>query len=97
MKRSRRERDRALNDATVAAHGRPSTRRERMLARMAADDWAGAFRSAVALAPTHDDRMTVERAYEALQRPAFCRQIGRDPDQLIEAGKAVLRRMAEGG
>jgi len=38
------------------------------------------------------DKAAVERAWQALQRPAFCRELGRDPEALLREGLTALRR-----
>jgi len=59
---------------------------------VAAGRWREAFRIAVKLRGLGDDAKVIARAQDGLARPDFCRQLGRDPDVLVEAGKAVLRR-----
>lgn len=73
------------------AVGEPPTRAEKLHAHVVAGRWREALRLAVKLS-LGDDKVTVERAWEAMSRPDFTRQLGRDPEALIEAGKAVLLR-----
>lgn len=54
---------------------------------MAAEAWHQALRLA---ASWPDARPATRKAWEAAARPEFQRQLGRDPDALIEAGKAEL-------
>lgn len=69
-----------------------------VLAAMARDDWPEAIRLAAKFPRLGAQAQAIMRAHEALQRPAFQRQLGRDPAQLIEAGKAALNeRYANAG
>lgn len=73
------------------APGEPDTRVERVVEAVAAGDWRAAFRRAVRLS-LGEDKEAIERGWEALTRPAFVRELGRDPKSLIEAGKVALKR-----
>ncbi len=91
---ARRAIDRATNSGAVAAKGRPATRTERARGRMLAGDWAGAFRAASKISgPTPGERETLTRAYEATLRPEWCRQLGQDPDAIVEAARVILARV----
>lgn len=75
------------------APGEPDTKLERLQRLVAAEDWYGAFKLGASVGrQLGDDRETIQRAWEAMQRPDFVRELHRDPDALIEAGKAALRR-----
>lgn len=56
-----------------------------------ADRWKDALRLARRMR-IQADRKALDRAWEAFTRPEFLRQLGRDPEQMIEAGIAELRR-----
>lgn len=58
---------------------------------MAADDWQLAVTIAARFPRLGAARDAVLGAREAFERPDFQRQIGRDPADLIEKGKAALR------
>lgn len=55
---------------------------------VATDRWREALKLA---ASWPDAAKEVRQAWEACARPDFQRQLGRDPDALIEAGKAALK------
>lgn len=74
------------------AAGEPDTRLERIRAAMAADDWPRALRIASRMSSLGDEKAAILSAWEAHQRPDFQRSIGKDPEAIIEAGKAALRR-----
>jgi len=57
---------------------------------MARADWPDAIRLAAKFPRLGEQAGAIRAANEAVQRPAFQRQIGRDPAVLIEAGKAAL-------
>lgn len=73
------------------AQGEPLRPFEKVVAAVAAGDWHQAFRRAVKLS-LGEDKAAIERGWEALTRPAFVRELGRDPEVMIEAGKVALRR-----
>ncbi len=73
------------------APGEPRSTFERVAEAVAAGDWKAAFRGARGLS-LGEDKAAIERGWEALTRPAFVRELGRDPDALIEVGKVALRR-----
>lgn len=59
-------------------------------AAIAARDVRGALRIAARFHVLGDAREVVTRGWEALARPDFYRQIGRDPDALVAAGWAAV-------
>jgi hypothetical protein len=67
------------------------TKRAKLLAYMVAGDW----RKALSLANSFHDlgahAAAIRGGHEAMQRPDFQRQIGRDPDAAIAAGVAALQ------
>ncbi len=73
------------------APGEPDKAGE-LRATVASENWREALRMATKLPRLGDDKKTIERAWEAFSRPDFCRQLGRDPEALIAAGVAVLKR-----
>jgi len=74
------------------AAGEPEPKVERLKRFIAAEDWRAAFKLAASLPRLGDDRVAIQRAQEAITRPDFVRELGRDPDALIKTGKDVLRR-----
>ena len=65
---------------------------ELLRAAMAANDWRLAVSIAARFPRLGSARAAVLGAKEAFERPEFQRQIGRDPAELIENGKAALWR-----
>ena len=59
---------------------------------MAESRWGDAILMAAKFADLGNEAAEIMKAREGLLRPRFQRQIGRDPDILIEAGCAALRR-----
>ncbi len=57
---------------------------------MRADDWPAAIKFAAKFPRLGAGAADITRANDALLRPAFYRQIGRDPAALVERGKAAL-------
>jgi hypothetical protein len=62
---------------------------------IAAGRWREAMKLAASFPRLGDEKVAIERAWLAYTRPEFCRQLGRDPDQLIEDGKRTLRKKYE--
>jgi hypothetical protein len=58
---------------------------------MARGDWQGALRLAAKFPRLGEHKARIERGWEAIQRPDFYRQIGRNPDALIADGIAALK------
>jgi len=54
-------------------------------------DWNGALRIAARFPRLGDDKTRIERGWEAVARPDFMRQIGRDPESLRADGIAALK------
>lgn len=77
------------------APGEPDTKIERVRAAVAAEDWREALRLVMKLPSLGLDEEVVSRAWEAMVRPEFLRQVKRDPEAAIEEGKAALRRRFE--
>lgn len=70
----------------------PATKLSAVKADMAAQRWGDALLKAAKFADLGDEKAHILKAREALLRPVFQRQIGRDPDALIAAGVAALQR-----
>jgi hypothetical protein len=70
----------------------PQRKLDAVLAAMRADDWPRAIGLAAKFPRLGAESRAIMSAHEAIQRPKFQRQLGRDPAQLIEAGKAALIR-----
>lgn len=62
-----------------------------------AQDWPKALKIAKSYSALGDDKVTIERAWEAYARPDFCRALGRDPEVLKRAGIEVLKRRFSDG
>lgn len=54
-------------------------------------NWPEAIRLAGSFSRLGDQRKAITRAKEAVCRPEFQRQLGRDPDQLIADGIEAMR------
>lgn len=61
-------------------------------AAMRAGDWPEAIRLAAKFPRLGTEKSAIMRAHEAIARPAFQRQLGRCPENLIADGIAALRR-----
>jgi hypothetical protein len=70
----------------------PTRKLDAVLDAMRGEDWALAIKLAAKFQDLGAERNAILSAREALLRPAFQRQLGRDPEQLIKAGKAALKR-----
>jgi hypothetical protein len=53
-------------------------------------DQIGALRMAAKFPRLGDEREAITRGWEASRNPAFYRQIGRDPEALVDAGIEAL-------
>lgn len=69
-----------------------ATGRERVRAEMDAGNWREAILAAAKFPDLGDERDAILSGREAIVRPAFQRQLKRDPEALIEVAKAALRR-----
>lgn len=69
----------------------PPRKLDAVKAAMAREDWPEAIRLAAKFPRLGAQATAIMRAHEALARPAFQRQLGREPSELIEAGIAALR------
>lgn len=57
---------------------------------MRAGDWTMAIRIAARFKDLGKERGEILDAHGALTNPRFCAQLGKDPQALVEAGKAAL-------
>ena len=67
------------------------TKLEKLKSCAAMGDWPSALRIAVRFPRLGADKVRIERGWEAIARPAFMRQIGKDPDALVADGIAALK------
>ena len=67
------------------------TKLEQLRALMADGDWHGALRMAARFQRLGQHKRAIERGWEALVRPAFYRELGRDPEAVVAAGVEALR------
>ena len=58
---------------------------------MATDDWIGALRIANRFARLGKQKEAITRAWAAHTNPNFYRQIGKDPDAMLDAGIVALK------
>ena len=68
----------------------PPRKLDAVLSAMQSENWHEAIRLAAKFARLGPQEKAIMRAHEAIMRPGFQRQLGRDPERLIEAGKAAL-------
>lgn len=73
------------------------TKISQVRAAMDAGDWETAVSIASKFGRLGAERDAILRAQAALQNPSFYRQIKRDPDKIINEGKAALVARFEGG
>ncbi len=57
---------------------------------MDAEDWPAAIKLAAKFPRLGEHKAVITRAKDALLRPAFFRQIGKDPEALVELGRQAL-------
>ena len=70
---------------------KPWTKISQLRAAATREDWREALRLAAGFQRLGTERGAILAAWEAMTRPAFQRQLGRDPDQLIATGIAALK------
>jgi len=70
----------------------PPRKLDAVLAAMSDGHWAVAIQLAAKFPRLGAEAADITRAREAILRPDFMRQIGKDPGELIERGKAALLR-----
>ena len=71
------------------------TKLAQVQAAMRAGDWPRAFSIASKFARLGPQRAAIMRAQAARLSPRLYRQLGRDPEKVIEEGKAALRARFE--
>jgi hypothetical protein len=69
----------------------PGEKLARIKALVAAEDWRAALSLASSFPRLGAAESAVRAGHEAMQRPDFQRQIGRDPEAAIAAGIAALK------
>jgi len=74
------------------APGEPLSAVELVRAAVAAEDWHTALRIGKELSGLGEDEAILRRAWEALIRPGFLRQVKKDPEVALAEGVATLRR-----
>ena len=75
----------------------PARKLDAVVNAMRAGHWSVAIQLAAKFPRLGAEAAVITRAREAILRPDFMRQIGKDPAALIEAGKAaLLRRYPDG-
>jgi hypothetical protein len=68
------------------------TKLDAVRAAMAAGDWPQALRLAARFPDLGRERSAILDGWTAVSRPAFIRQLRRDPEALVAAGRAALIR-----
>jgi hypothetical protein len=68
------------------------TKLAKLKAALATGDHVGALRIAAKVPQLGDEKADITRAWGAIQNPDFFRQLGKDPERLIELGVLALRR-----
>ncbi len=68
------------------------TKLSQLMTIIEAGDWLAAIKFAAKFPDLGSERDSILRAKDAIHNPDFYRQIKKDPDGLIEAGKAALLR-----
>lgn len=61
-------------------------------ALMTAGDWRAALKLAASFQQLGNEKELITRAWNAVARPEFYRQLGKDPDAVIRAGIESLQR-----
>jgi hypothetical protein len=72
--------------------GMPPTKISIVRECMATGRWREAVRIAARFPRLGDDKSAIQRAWPTFYNPNFCRQVGRDPEAMISAGREALRR-----
>lgn len=67
------------------------TKLDKLKAAAAAGRWDDALAIAAKFPRLGEHAAAIKRAHEALHSPGFFRQIGRDPDMLVQIGIDALR------
>lgn len=64
---------------------------DRLRSLMAAGDWPAALSLAASFPQLGQERAAIVRGHEAHVHPRFYRQLGHDPEALVQKGIAALR------
>lgn len=67
------------------------TKLAKLKAAAASGDWRLALRIAARFQDLGDHKAEIKRGHEAFENARFYRQLGRDPDALIDQGIAALK------
>lgn len=73
------------------ATGTPPTKLSAVLLAMELGEWQQAFRICARFPDLGKQRAAILDAHMAYTNPRFLRQLGKDPEAVIEAGKLALR------
>lgn len=74
------------------------TKHADLLEMMDRGDWRAALKLAAGFPVLGEQKVAIERGWEALVRPELYRQMGQDPDALVRAGiEALKERYQKGG
>ena len=68
------------------------TKLSQLMVMIEAGDWLAAIKFAAKFPDLGSERDAILRAKDAIHNPDFYRQIKKDPDALIEAGRSALIR-----
>ncbi len=64
---------------------------DKLAAHMRSGNWQAALSLAAKFPRLGVHAAVIRRAHEATHRPAFYRQLGMDPEKLVQAGVAALK------
>lgn len=76
----------------VTAMPMPPKKIDVLRGHMTRKEWRAALKLAASWGRLGEERAAITRGWEACVRPDFYRAIGKDPDTLVAAGVAALRR-----
>ena len=68
------------------------TKVSQLMDMIKAGDWISAIKFAGKFSVLGDEKANIQRAREAILRPELYKQIGKNPDILIEKGKEAIQR-----
>lgn len=68
-----------------------TTKHDDLLEMMGRGDWRAALKLAAGFPVLGEHRVAIGRGWEALVRPELYRQMGKDPEELVQAGIAALK------
>jgi len=67
------------------------TKLAKLKAMMSLGDWRGALRLASSWPRLGGHKEAIQRGWAAMVNPSFYRQLGNDPDELVERGLQAIR------